>query len=176
MRGIFSNNLKKRKTEQLSMLILYAIVIITILLFGAFFIFGYNTPYDENPNFYAPMFTDAVLIFSFLLIIGVIAITIYSVCISLKQRHKSSKGINNIPENKILWATACLLICIMVITFLLGSTSTVMVNGVAFTKVFWLRTVDMFIGTAICLLIIAVISVALGLSGYFRRVKFKTKA
>jgi len=41
----------------------------------------------------------------------------------------------------------------LVLTFLLGSSSPVMTNGVRFADPFWLKTTDMFIYTSILLII-----------------------
>ncbi|MCD8203048.1 MAG: hypothetical protein LUD48_05370 [Prevotella sp.] len=163
------------KTEQVSTRVLYILIALTVLLFGAFFIIGFDKPYNEDPDFKAPLLTDAVLIFVYLLIIAALVIMAYSVVRSIKRRDKSVNVTNNIPETKILWCTVALLLCCMVITFLLGSAQPVQVNGVEFAQTFWLKTTDMFINTVTVMLIVAVLGVAFGVSGYGRKLRLKRK-
>ncbi len=169
----FLQYIKGLKTEQVSTRVLYILIALTVLLFGAFFIIGFDKPYSEDPGFNAPLLTDAVLIFVYLLILTALVIMAYSVVRSVRRRDKSTNVTNNIPESKILWGTVALLLCCLVITFLLGSTQPVQVNGVEFAQTFWLKTTDMFINTIIVMLIVAVLGVAFGVSGYGRKLKLK---
>ncbi|MCD8291883.1 MAG: hypothetical protein LUC91_10340 [Prevotella sp.] len=161
------------KTERVSTRVLFILIAFIVLLFGAFFIIGFDTPYSEDPDFNAPLLTDAVLIFVYLLIVAALVIMAYSVVRAIKRRDKSTNVTNNIPESKIMWCTVALLLCCMVITFLLGSTQPVQVNGVEFAQTFWLKTTDMFINTVIVMLIVAVLGVAFGVSGYGRKLRLK---
>ena len=35
--------------------VLYALIALIVLLFGLFFLVGFDTPYDENPDYNAPL-------------------------------------------------------------------------------------------------------------------------
>ncbi len=166
-------DIRRMKTEQVSTLVLYILVVLTVLLFGAFFIIGFDKPYEEDPGFKAPLLTDAVLVFVYLLIVAALVIMACSVVRTIKRRDKSTDITNNVPESKILWCTAVLLLCCMVFTFLLGSSQPVKVNGTDFTQAFWLKATDMFINTVIVMLVVAVLGVAFGLSGYSRKIRLK---
>ncbi len=161
------------KAEQVSMRVLYILIALAVLLFGAFFIIGFDKPYEEDPGFNAPLLTDAVLVFVYLLVVGALIIMAYSVVRSIKRMDKSVSITNNVPESKILWCTVVMLLCCMIITFLLGSSQSVQVNGVEFTQTFWLKATDMFINTVIVMLIVAVLGVAFGISGYSRKLRLK---
>ncbi len=165
--------IRDMKAEQVSMRVLYILIALAVLLFGAFFIIGFDKPYEEDPGFNAPLLTDAVLVFVYLLVVGALIIMAYSVVRSIKRMDKSVSITNNVPESKILWCTVVMLLCCMIITFLLGSSQSVQVNGVEFTQTFWLKATDMFINTVIVMLIVAVLGVAFGISGYSRKLRLK---
>lgn len=163
-------SIRQLSAEQISTRVLYVLLAVIVLLFGAFFLIGYDIPYDEDPTFNAPMFTDAVLVFIYMLVLATVGITAYAVYRSIKGRDKTSDTINNIPAAKIVWLTTGLTAASMLLTFLLGSSEPVMVNGVKYADVFWLKATDMFINTALILLFVAVCGVVFGLSGYNRKV------
>ena len=58
---------------------------------------------------------------------------------------------------------------LLVLTFVLGSTQPLTINGVAFTDAFWLRTSDMLINTSLVLILIAIAAAGFGLSGWARK-------
>lgn len=167
------NSMRQLSAEQISTRVLYVLLAVIVLLFGAFFLIGYDIPYDENPTFNAPVFTDAVLVFIYMLVLATVAITSLAVYRSVKGRDKTSDTVNNIPAAKIVWLTTGLTAASMLLTFLLGSSESVMVNGVEYSDVFWLKATDMFINTASILLFVAVCGVVFGLSGYNRKVNLK---
>lgn len=165
--------LKRLDAEQISTRVLYVLVALTVVVFGAFFFIGYDVPYEDDPTFNAPMLTDAVLIFIYVLVIAAVLIAVAAVVTGIRRGGRSDAVVNNIPASRISWATAALLALCMIITFLLGSSSPVMVNGVEYTDTFWLKATDMFINTSFVLLFVAVCGVAFGLSGYNRKLKLR---
>lgn len=166
-------NMRQLSAEQISTRVLYVLLAIIVLLFGAFFLVGYDIPFEEDPTFNAPMFTDAVLVFIYILVLATVGITAFAVFRSIKKRDKTTDTVNNIPAAKIVWLTTVLTAVSMLITFLLGSSEPVMINGVEYSNVFWLKATDMFINTAIILLFFAVCGVGFGLSGYNRKIHLK---
>lgn len=165
------NRLERRTSEKVSTLALYLLVALTVVLFGAFFLIGYDTPYEDDPSFNAPVLTDAVLVFIYLLVFATLALTVASVIAGIKVRGKSQGVVNNIPSAKITWGTAALLAASMLVTFLSGSPDPVTVNGIKYADTFWLKATDMFINTSFVLLAVAVCGVVFGLSGYNRKIK-----
>lgn len=173
MMRISLKNMGQLSAEQISTRVLYVLLAIIVLLFGAFFLVGYDIPFEEDPTFNAPMFTDAVLVFIYILVLATVVITAYAVFRSIKKRDKTTDTVNNIPAAKIVWLTTVLTAASMLLTFLLGSSEPVMINGVEYSNVFWLKATDMFINTAIILLFFAVCGVGFGLSGYNRKIHLK---
>ena len=73
------------------------------------------------------------------------------------------------PAGRISYGTVALLLICMVLTFALGSSEPLKVNGADYTDTFWLKATDMFINTAIVLVLVALAAVGYGMSGYNRR-------
>lgn len=160
-------------TEQISTRVLFVLIALTVVIFGAFFLIGYDTPYEADPSFNAPLLTDVVLVFMYLLTFVAAVLAAYAAIVGMRRRDKSSAIVNNIPAAKISRAIVGLLAASLVLTFVFGSSEPVPVNGVEYTDTFWLKATDMFINTSFVLLIVAVLGVAFGLSGYNRKVKLK---
>ncbi len=173
MMPLFSSRIKSSSQGRVSTLVLYALIAITVILFGCFFFIGYDRAYEENPMFLSPLLTDVVLIFVLLLVLSTILITACSVFLSIKRRDSSSNEVNNIPENKIILYTSLFLVLCLIVTFCFGSSEPLKVNGSLYEDTFWLKTTDMLIITGEIMLIVAIIGVALGLSGLGRRIKKK---
>lgn len=163
------HGLDKLTTEQVSTRVLYVLVALAVIVFGAFFLIGYDVPYGENPEFNAPRLTDLVLVFIYVLVALAALLAVVAVALSLKMRDKAQETANNIPSARIAWGTAALLFASLLVTFLSGSAEPVTVNGVAYADKFWLKATDMFINTSFVLLGVAVCGVELGLSGYCRK-------
>ena len=104
-------------------------------------------------SFVSPFFADVMLGLMYLMIVAALGVTAYSVWHGLRNRRKGDDIINGVPAGKIGWCVAILLVVLLVVTFLLGSSKPVVTNGVQFTDVFWLKTTDMFIYTSILLII-----------------------
>ncbi len=171
MTGISRGLAGKAAAGRVSALVLYALTAVAVLLFGAFFLIGYDTPYEENPAFNDPPLTDAVLVFVSLLALGAVAVTACSVAVSIRNRNRGGSRMNNIPEDRIMWGTVALLALALALAFLSGSTEPLTVNGAEYSSPFWLRATDMFIDTVIAMLAVAVLAVAFGLTGYSRRMR-----
>lgn len=52
------SNIKKWSTEKLSQSIFYVLVGFAVITFFLFFFVGYDMPFEENPDFNAPFFTN----------------------------------------------------------------------------------------------------------------------
>lgn len=166
-------SMKGLSTERVSTYVLYALVALTVVVFGAFFFIGYDNPYEEDPSFNAPLLTDAVLVFMYLLVAAATVAAVASVVIAFRKRDRSASSVNNIPALRIKAFTFGILGLCLVLTFLLGSSEPVVSNGVKYADAFWLKATDMFINTLLVLLVVAVCGVAFGVSGYSRKIKLK---
>ena len=147
-------------TQRLSARILMVLVGIIAMVFCAFFLIGYDNPYEENPAFNAPRLTNLIIILSYLLIIGTLALTIFSLVMAYRNRNKSAAVVNNVPAARIAYIISGGVVALLILTFLFGSSVPMVINGEQYTQTLWLKTADMFIFTAIAMLIVAIAAVA----------------
>ena len=147
-------------TQRLSARILMVLVGIIAVIFCAFFLIGYDNPYEENPAFNAPRLTNLIIILSYLLIIGTLALTIFSLVMAYRNRNKSAAVVNNVPAARIAYIISGGVVALLILTFLFGSSAPMVINGEQYTQTLWLKTADMFIFTAIAMLIVAIAAVA----------------
>ena len=101
----------------------------------------------------SPFFADVMLGLMYLMVVAASAVPASSVWHGMRTRRKGDDIINGVPAGEIGWCVAILLVVCLLVTFLLGSSSPVVTNGVKFTDVFWLKATDMFIYTSILLII-----------------------
>lgn len=165
---------KHLKTEQISTRILYSLVGVTTVLFVLFYLVGYDMPFMYEPEYNAPLFTDVLLSFMYLMVAAAVAVAAFAVVRGYRRR-TAQKVVNGIPAWRIAWGTVGLLMGLLVLTFLLGSSSPLTVNGKPFADVFWLKTTDMFIYTTLILMLVATAAVCLSMSGLSRRKKKTVK-
>ena len=101
----------------------------------------------------SPFFADVMLALVYIALAAAIGVSAYSVWHGLRNRRKGDDIVNGVPAGRIGWCVAIGLVVCLVVTFLLGSSSPVMTNGVRFADTFWLKTTDMFIYTSILLIL-----------------------
>lgn len=104
-------------------------------------------------QFVSPFFADLMLWLMYLMLGAAMLVTACSVWHGLRTRRKGDDIINGVPAGKIGWCVAIGFVACLVVTFLLGSSQPVFTNGVVFSDIFWLKATDMFIYTAILLII-----------------------
>ncbi len=147
------------KTQVISSRVLMVLVGIIAIAFCAFYLIGYDNPYEENPTFNAPKLTNIILIITYLLIIGTIGLTIFSLVMAYHNRNKSAAVVNNVPAARIAYIISGSVVLLLVLTFLLGSSQPMTINSVQYAQTLWLKTADMFIYTALIMLIAAIVAV-----------------
>ena len=101
MKRFFGHNLTAWPTERLSTRVLYVLVGIIGVVFILFWLVGFSLPFDDDPNFTAPLFTNLLLALMYILAFTGIAVGIWSVYRTLKVRGKSESVDNNIPTRKL---------------------------------------------------------------------------
>ena len=114
---------------------------------------------------------DALLYVVYLLLGVVTGLAIWSAIHSVRKHQKTVEPTRGVPSRAIAYGVAALLLVVMLITFLLGSSKPMLINSQWFKDVLWLKLTDMFIYTALILLIIAAVGVAIGSSGVVRKMK-----
>ena len=107
---------------------------------------------------------DALLYVVYLLLGVVTGLAVWSGLHGVRSHQKTKEPTRGVPARAIAYGVAGLLAVVMLITFLLGSSKW-------FKDVLWLKLTDMFIYTALVMLIVAAIGVVIGASGMMRKVK-----
>ena len=161
---------KDMKTEQITGRLLYGLVGLAAVVFLLFYLVGYNIPYVFDPEYNAPLFTDVVIGFMYLMVAAGVAAAVYAVVMERKRRSRQSVE-NGIPVGKIERGTLVLLIVLLAVSFLLGASAPIKVDGEVFDSVFWLKATDMLIYTSLALIAVAVAAVVFSVAG--NRIKRK---
>lgn len=159
------------KAERLSSRVLYVIAALTAIIFGCFYFIGYDIPFDDDPKFRSPMFTDAVLMLVFILIIATLSATVYAVVKEVKGHDKRNDNAGNIPSRRITAITVAGTCACLAVSFIAGSTRPMFINGTQYTTTFWLKASDMFIITTIALITVAIAILVAARIRYVNRVK-----
>jgi len=120
-------------------------------------------------DFESPLFIDILLYAIYAMIAVAIGLSVWSMVRGLRRQGKDEGGSNGIPARRIILITIALLVLTLLLTYLLGGTQPLVINGKPFSDTFWLRSSDMFINTSVVLILIAIIGAAIGYSGIMRK-------
>lgn len=159
-------NIKKKQSW-----IIIGLVAVSALVFTAFWMVGYDMPYEEDADFNAPLLTDMLLGYIYLMVVVAIGVTAYSVVHGIRTRGRQSLTENGVPAGRITIITWGVTFALLASTFALGSTDPIKVNGKDFCEGIWLRLSDMFIISSGVMILLAILAVTFGMSGYSRRMK-----
>ena len=100
--------IEKSKEQKYSDLVLWTIMGISAIVLVIFFAWGYNTPYEENPDFIAPIFSDGLIILQVVLIILCAFLMVGGAINSLTIGGKKNEELTTIADkvsNPIAWGT-----------------------------------------------------------------------
>lgn len=159
----------KIDTKKFPSRVQYALVGVIAVVFVLFWLVGYNKPYDEDPNFNAPLLTDVLMVLMMLMVIGGIGLVVWSVARHLQIRGKADSMENNIPVKKIAYCVTGGTALVLLLTFLLGSSAPMLINGTTFADTLWLKVSDMFISSSLLLITVAIAAVVYGATKYIRK-------
>lgn len=162
-------DLKGWQTEKISQRVFYMLIGLAVLVFGLFFLVGYSMPFEENPDFNAPLFTDVLIGLMRLLLLLALVLSVYSVVKGYRLSAKEGKLSNGTPENKIFRITWLSTLAVLVVTFLVGSSMPMLINGSEYGDWIWLKVSDMFVTSSILMLVAAFGAVAFGATRYIRK-------
>jgi len=163
------NNIKSWSTEKISQRVFYCLIGIAAVVFALFFFIGYDMPFEENPDFNAPLFTDVLIVLMGILFVAAVVLAVLSAVKGYRKAATSGKMVNGIPERKIFRITWLSTLCLLVITFLVGSSVPMRINGGAYDDWAWLKLSDMFVSSSVVMLLAAVVVAAYGATRYIRK-------
>lgn len=162
--------LKTGKSEaQTASVVFYAIIGLTIVMFALFRFVGFDRPYDDNPDYNAPLFTGTLITFMCLLVAATLGIAIWSACNTWRKNGNEGSVVNKIPARKIALTVGIGMVAALALMFATGSTTPLAIGGHLYDNALALRTADMFINTAILLIVIAVGAVIFGATQHKRK-------
>ena len=146
------------KSMKISNYVMYAIMAISVVVLGLFFLVGYDFPYKEDPKFNDPQFTDLLMVWMGVLIVLTFVLTLVSVVMQVKNASGTeAKGIAG--------KTGTISVIGMVLSIVIGlgvglaDQSPVLVNGEVFTDPVDLCITDTCLISMFILLILSVISI-----------------
>ena len=155
-------------TERLSQRLLYILVGVSAVVFALFYLVGYDLPFDENPDFNAPLFTDVLIFLMWLFLIGGVGLAVYSMVKDYRSS-KSEAVVNGVPVRRIFRITWLTLLAVLVLTFLLGGSDPMLINGENYADWLWLKLSDMFVITSLLMLLAGIGAVCFGATRYIRK-------
>lgn len=164
-------NFKRWSSEKISQRIFYFIVGLSVVVFGLFFLIGYDMPFEENPDFVAPLFTDVLLSLMCLLLLASFLLAVWAVVHTYRSSGQvdevsQSYGIRGRRISQVTWGVTAVL---LIVTFILGSSSPLLVNGQNYQDWLWLKVSDMLVYSTIIMLVVAVAAVLFGATRYIRK-------
>lgn len=155
---------KRRVEGNVSHLVFYIIIAFFTLLFLLFRFVGFDIPYEDNPDYNAPLLTSLLITSMLVLVAGTLALSVWSFVRKARMNKGDNRIVNNIPVHRITLGVIICTAALLLITFLCSSTDTLTVNGSRFTDSFWLRMSGMFIGTSIIMICAAVAALVYGIT------------
>ncbi len=155
-------NLKSLSNMQIANRVFYVLIGIIALTFVLFRLVGFNNPYDENPDYNAPLLTGTLITLMLVLTAGTLALAVWSFIRQARMNSRENRIVNNIPAHRIAIGVVGGTAALLVITFAASSTDALTVNGKQFADAFWLRTSGMFIGSSLLMIVAAIGAVIFG--------------
>ena len=150
--------------------VLRMIVMLTVVLYLAFFLIGYNHPYSEDPDFIEPRLTSVLMIFVLLVVVIAVSVTIWALISTMRKRGTQLKTANGLPPSQITAIIIAITLVMMFVSYWIGSTTAITVNGKDYADSSRLRVADMFVFTSLAMIAIAAVAVAVSaLRSHFRK-------
>ena len=150
--------MRKRKwmPESGSQRVLFFIVAITAVVFAAYYLFGFNHPYAEDPDFNEPRLTNVLL--GLMAAVGIFAIAtlVWAIIVAVRRRKQQDRVVNRVPVALISSVVVAATVGILVIAFLIGSSQGVEANGKQYDDALGLRIADMFVIASVAMIVLAV--------------------
>ena len=157
-----------KSAEQISQKVFRMMIGLAVLVFGLFYLIGYDLPFDENPDFNAPLFTDVLILLMWLFLIGGVGLAVYSMVKDYRSS-QSEAVVNGVPVRRIFRITWLTLLAVLVLTFLLGGSDPMLINGENYADWLWLKLSDMFVITSLLMLLAGIGAVCFGATRYIRK-------
>lgn len=163
------NKLKIKDNKRLANISLRVLCLLTLVIFSLFFLVGYDMPSLTKEGMVEPLLTNTVLVFTYIVLFLSIAIAVWSLIKEFLLGAQLPSIQNGIKVKLIRNSTFISVPTLLILFFLLGSSSPLKVNGITFNNAFWLKASDMFIFVSILLLLIGIVGATWGTIKSYRR-------
>ena len=140
--------------------VLRIIVMLTVVVYLAFFLIGYNHPYADDPDFIEPRLTSVLIFFALLVVVLAVAVTAWAMLSDFRKRASLAKADRRLPTSRLVAIIVALIIAMMLVSYWVGSTAAITVNGKDYADTTKLRFADMFVFTSLALMAIAAVAAA----------------
>ncbi len=145
--------------EKVSRMVLVAIILLSVMVFGAFFLVGFNAPDEDAPRFTAPLLTGTLLSYIILILLAAFLVGIWSMAKNLRAYSQKGNDAHGVPVRKISYAIIAFTLSTMTVAFITSSSETLLINGSTYEETFWLKAASMFTGTCIIMTLVAISAV-----------------
>ena len=108
------------------------------------------------------IFSTVVIVVLELAVAAAVGVCLWSVVRSLRKGDRGQAVVNGIPVALISRSVAVGLVALLALTFVLGSSSPILINGLPYESVAWLKLSDMFVVSIYVMLLLAVTAVVAG--------------
>lgn len=120
------------KVEKISKITLWVLIGISLVVMALFLLIGYDTPYEENPNFNDPQMTDLLIIWTYILIavtaIATVAAVIYGFVNGSNKSKHEEKGLAG-KAGVIAWGTFIVSVIIGIVVGIANQSEVLLING-----------------------------------------------
>lgn len=140
--------------------VLFLLVTITVVIFTLFYFVGYSHPWAEDPDFIEPRLTTVLIIFVFLVLALAVVVTAWAVISAMLKRGRKDNTSYRVPVTIIAICVVAFTVMLLGISFAIGSSSAITINGKEYQEAGWLKAADMFVITSLVLMVIATAAVA----------------
>ncbi|MBO4820100.1 MAG: hypothetical protein J5548_01355 [Prevotella sp.] len=140
--------------------VLYLLVTVTVVIFALFYFVGYSHPWAEDPDFIEPRLTTTLIIFVFFVLALALAVTVWAVFSAIRKRGRKDNTSHRVPVTIITIGMVAFIVILLGVSFVIGSSSAITVNGKAYEEAGWLKAADMFVISSLVLMVIATAAVA----------------
>lgn len=155
--------------EKISKRVLYGMVGVIFIVFALFFFWNFDRPFTDNPDFNDPLLTDVLLFLMGAMTICTLVLAIVSMALSWKKRGKDDGTFNRIAVRRNAYLVGGGTFLLLLLTFLLGSSKPMQVNGEEYAQSLWLKAADMFIFSGVVMIFVAVTVLVLGALRYLKK-------
>lgn len=122
-------------------------------------------------DYSSPLFVSLLLYVIYTLLAVAVGLAVWSMVRSVRlQRHDGGTS-HGVRPRRIALGVALFTVATLVVTWLTASVKPLSVNGADYDDPLWLRAADMLINSALVLIAVAAVAVALGMAGVWRNMK-----